>query len=357
MQTKRQKFPLMLSTHARGGIRSVVEAYEKDGLLAQWGFSVLWTHAEGGLYKKLSAGIQAYARLLCYLFQGKVTFLHLHAAMRGSFWRKSFFMLTAQLFGVPCFLHLHGSEMKVFYDKLPGIGKRAVCFCLTRAQKVIVLSDSWHAFISGIAPAAKIAIVNNYVALPPLQSNRVHPQRFNVLFLGILGQRKGIYDLLNIWPEVLKEIPHAMLYVGGNGEIEQAQTLAQQLNISHAVRFLGWIDQAQKNQLFEIADVFDLPSYNEGLPMSVLEAMSWGIPVITTRVGGIPQLITDQQDGLLIEPGVQDAHKGLLTMLANDPAKRQKIGDAARARIENAFSDKVVLPKLAALYQEITEHG
>jgi glycosyltransferase involved in cell wall biosynthesis len=354
MQTKHEKFPLMLSTYARGGIRSVVEAYEKDGLLADWRFQLLWTHTEGGKKEKIMTCVKAYFKLLSLLILNKISFIHLHAAMRGSFWRKTFFMLTARLFNVPCILHLHGSEMKVFYDHLPTIGKKAVSWSLTRAQKVIVLSDSWHAFISKIAPKANISIVNNYVSLPKLTSSHGDLHRFNVLFLGILGQRKGIYDLLKIWPEVLKEVPQAVLLVGGNGEVEQAKLMAQQLNIQHAVRFLGWIDQTQKNQLLEEADVFDLPSYNEGLPMSVLEAMSWGKSVITTRVGGIPQLITDHENGFLITPGEQTRHLELLIMLAKDSATRQKVGQSARIRIENAFSDQVILPKLAQIYQELS---
>ena len=347
------KKALMVCTQARGGMLSVVEAYERDGVLQRWGFEFLWTHREGSVAVRVAMALKAYLYLLQLLLRRRVSFLHIHSAMRGSFWRKSLFAETARWFGVPSILHLHGSEMKTFYGAQSLARQRAVRHSLEKAASVVVLSESWRQFVLGVAPKARITVINNYVALPAEAAPVVNAQTFTVLFLGLLGQRKGIYDLLDCWPAVVAAVPGARLLVGGNGELEAARARAESLGIASSVDFMGWVDGTRKIELLQTADAFVLPSYNEGLPMSVLEAMSWGKPVIATRVGGIPELITNGQDGLLIEPGDLPALLTALLRLGSEPELRQSLGAQGRKRIEDGFSDVAVLPRLENVYRDI----
>ncbi len=348
------KLPLMICTHARGGMRSVVEAYARDGLFQRWGFKSLWTHREGSAISRMTVCLCAYLDMLQLLLKSQVSFLHLHVAMRGSFWRKSFFAATARRFGVPSIIHLHGSEMKTFYGSLSPLRQAVVKHSLEHAGRVVVLSESWRKFVAEIAPQAHIEVIHNYVTVPVERPRAPHASDFNVLFLGLLGHRKGIYDLLDCWPTVLQTVPGARLLVGGNGEVELAIRRASAQGVSTSVDFLGWVDGAQKLDLFGIADAFVLPSYNEGLPMSVLEAMSWGKPVVATRVGAIPELITNELDGLLVTAGDQMALADALIRLGLDYRLRRTLGEAGRKRIEGTFSNHAVLPRLDALYSTIT---
>jgi glycosyltransferase involved in cell wall biosynthesis len=347
------KVALMVCTQARGGMRSVVEAYERDGLFQRWRFKSLRTHLEGSALARITIALRAYIEMLCLLSMGRVSFMHVHAAMRGSFWRKSFFAATARRFGVPSILHLHGSEMKTFYESLSTSRKNAVKQSLEKAAAVVVLSESWREFVTKIAPQARITVISNYVSLPAISPRVLVTSEFKVLFLGILGQRKGIYDLLEIWSAVISAVPGARLLVGGNGEIELAKNRATSLGIASSVDFLGWIDGYRKIELLKSADTFVLPSYNEGLPMSLLEAMSWGMPVVTTRVGGIPELITNNHDGLLIDAGDKTALTNALIRLGTDTTYRVLIGNAGRVRIESNFSDVAILPQLEAVYTSV----
>jgi glycosyltransferase involved in cell wall biosynthesis len=350
------KYPLMVCTHARGGMRSVVEAYERDGLFKSWRFQSLWTHKDGSAIARVAIALKAYLILLWLLATGSVSFMHVHVAMRGSFWRKSLFAATARRFDVPSIFHLHGSEMKTFYDSLSTSRRLNVKRSLERAAAVVVLSESWREFVAEIAPQSRIHVINNYVTLPHETSSASDSKEFKVLFLGVLGHRKGIYDLLECWPAVVEKVPGARLLVGGNGEIDAAKDRAASLGVVGSVDFLGWIDGEQKVELLKSADAFVLPSYNEGLPMSVLEAMSWAKPVVTTRVGGIPELITDAKDGLLINAGDQDSLARTLISLGLDSTLRQRLGNAGRARVESNFSDVAILPRLEAVYTEVTSH-
>lgn len=353
-RTRRELEVVMVCTQARGGMRAVVEGYLASGLARRWRIRVLWSHREGSLFVRLAAAASTGCELLCLLLGRRVGFAHIHAAMRGSFWRKSMYAALCRAVGVPVILHLHGSEMKNFYDGLSPWARALATRQLERAACVVVLSESWLRYVKEIAPGARICVVHNYVALPQLPPPKQAQDSFSVLFLGLLGPRKGIFDLLASWKMVVAAIPSARLLVGGNGQEQQARDLANTLGLGNSVEFLGWVGAEAKAALLGSADAFVLPSHNEGLPMSVLEAMSYGLPVISTRVGGIPELITEGKDGVLIESGDQTALASALIALGRFPSLRDGLGAAARVRVEQSFSAEAVLPVLEALYQGLS---
>lgn len=347
------KAPVMICTYARGGMRSVVEGYKSDGLTDKWAFRFIWSHKEGSFLVKNLFSIRAWLSFVSLLLKRKVSFVHIHSAMKGSFWRKTLFSKTAHLFGVPTIIHLHGSEMESFYYGLNSLCKRLVKWSLETTQTVIVLSESWRIFVQKIAPEANVVVVNNYVRPPITVDYAPQENRFNVLFLGVLGHRKGIYDLIHAWAGLIQVVPYAKLLVGGNGEIDKAQELANELGLQNSIEFLGWVTGEDKLKLLNDSDVFVLPSYNEGLPMSVLEAMSWRRAVITTTVGGIPELIKHGNDGFLIEPGDRSSLLRHLQNLAIKPQLRVSVGNNARQKINSEFSQDAVLPLIEEVYNQI----
>ncbi|MEA3389284.1 glycosyltransferase family 4 protein [Sphingobium sp. CCH11-B1] len=342
---------IMIWNAARGGMRSVVEAYERDGFLAQEGVTLIAAYADGGFLKRQVVLLKGLLRFLLLAIGGHVELVHIHAAMRGSFWRKGLFASIARAFGIPVLLHLHGSEMKLFYGSLPDWAKKKARRHLERASRVLVLSESWRDFILTIAPRAHIIVVPNYVTVPPLPdaSARVPGE---VLFLGLVGDRKGVFDLIPAFAQVAGAHPDARLVIGGNGELDRARQAIQAAGADRSIDLAGWIEGAAKEALLARASVYVLPSHNEGLPMSVLEAMARGLPVVTTRVGGIPELITDGVDGLLIDAGDQAALAQRIDALLADEALRTRIAAAGRSRIETHYSDKAILPLLRDIYRD-----
>jgi len=129
---------------------------------------------------------------------------------------------------------------------------------------------------------------------------------------------------------------------------------AAELGLGDAVEILGWVGGYRKNELLAAADIFVLPSYNESLPISLLEAMSWGVPVISTTVGGIPELIRDGTDGFLIEAADVPALTRALAELADDADLRERMGSAGRSQVAESFSREAVLPRLEQLYADIS---
>lgn len=345
---------VMLCTAARGGMRAVVEGYQRDGVFDRWNVVLIWTHDDGPAFTRMRMALSALVRFFALLRSGKVTAVHSHVAMRGSFWRKSVFHAMARRFGVPVLFHLHGSEFKSFYQTQPGWARRFVAREFERANAVIVLSADWQDFVRGVAPAARTVVLPNYVPLPDLAAvNRHGRQSVQLLFLGLVGKRKGVYDLLRAFAQACASQPGLRLVVGGNGEVQQASELAAELGLGERVQFAGWVKGEQKDALLAQSDVFVLPSYNEGLPVSVLEAMSWALPVVTTPVGGIPELIEDAVCGRLVLPGDTTALALTLAELAADPGQRQRLGKAGRERVAAAYSRDTILANLGGLYAKL----
>jgi glycosyltransferase involved in cell wall biosynthesis len=173
------------------------------------------------------------------------------------------------------------------------------------------------------------------------------------LFLGLLGNRKGIFDLLPAFKQASEEMPNLRLRIGGNGDVDATRVCVRTLGLENSVCLLGWISGSVKDQELHRADIFVLPSYNEGLPMSVLEAMAWGLPVVTTPVGGIPELIENRVDGLLVRPGDIGDLREALVSLAADRALRHRLGCNARERVERNHSAAQVLTALESVYAEL----
>lgn len=354
----------MMCTAARGGMRSVVEGYERDGLFSKHGVRLLFTHVEGSAVQRVAVAAKALALFFWALVNKRVSIAHIHMAMRGSFWRKSLFASLARLFGRPVILHLHGSEMQPFYFSQGALGRALIKAQLTKASAVFVLSQSWRSFVLEVAPDCRVEVLPNYVAVggrdqaaAQAADQAMTNKEFSFLFMGILGKRKGIFDLLPAFSVALQSNPKMRLVVGGNGDIDGAKALADNLQISQQVDFVGWVSGDAKKTLLAQCDAFVLPSYNEGLPMAILEAMAVAKPVISTRVGGIPELIHDGDQGLLIEPGDQPGLTAALLRLANQPAVAKQMGEAGLATVVNGYSETVILPRIGELYAALGHHS
>jgi glycosyltransferase involved in cell wall biosynthesis len=299
--------------------------------------------------------VLAWLMLIIELIFERVDVLHFHMSERGSAWRTLVLTGTAYVFRKPVIVHTHGAEFHLFYEKLPQFGQNLINWMLQKTSYLIVLSESWQNYYISRCQLNpnQVIVLHNPVEYPAIAS-RANKQKeqtpIKLLFLGKINQRKGIYDLLESFAKFQKttSIPTQLL-IAGSGEIESAIRLAEELNIAGDVNFLGWIDSTQRNQLLSEVHTFILPSYNEGLPMALLEAMSWGLPIITTPVGGIGEVIKHQETGLLIEPGNVTQLTDAIRLLVTDNSLRLTLGMNARTKVSQ-FSVDNYSHSLSELY-------
>jgi glycosyltransferase involved in cell wall biosynthesis len=353
----RGKLIVMLCTEKPGGMSQVVAALRESSLFRKYRVRLLVTHDRGSVVRRTRLLLKAMGAFTWLLVTGRVAVVHAHVAMRGSFWRKSLFLGVAALCGRPTVIHLHGSEFRQFYEEECGPFRRSLIrLVLGTATVVIVLSPVWQRYVQEIAPAARIHIVRNFVDLGRLQqqlraSGTVRSTN-RLLFLGELGRRKGIYDLLSAVPRIAEEVPNVVLVAGGTGELDDVMRHAAEVGAAQYVQLPGWVTGDTKARLLAEAAVYILPSYNEGLPVSILEAMAAGLPVVSTPVGGIPDAIRDGEEGFLILPGrIEDLVQRTVVLL-KDSALRAEMGRKAQRRLIEEFSSEISLAEIDRIYRE-----
>jgi glycosyltransferase involved in cell wall biosynthesis len=336
----------------RGGVSAMVNVCREHGLFDRWDAVYLGSHCDGTARRKLAQALRAWLTFMGLLLRRRVALLHVHLNSDASFWRKSLFVVPARLAGVPYVLQIHCGHFVDFYrDRLKPWGQRFLRGLLRDARRVVALSEGAKKALSSIDPALEIDVVPNPVAMPQWQASLTQSPP-TVLFLGMIRDAKGVFDLLRAWPAVREAVPDARLVLAGVGEMERARGIARDNGFEDALVMPGWIGGAEKERLLREAWVFALPSHWEALPMSVLEAMAAGVPVVASRVGGIPDTVVDGETGLLVEPrDINRLAQALVAVLTDEP-RRRAMGAAGRARAREHFSAEVVVPRLEAVWMD-----
>jgi glycosyltransferase involved in cell wall biosynthesis len=343
------------SLDRQGGIVSVQELILRSSA-SKVQFEHIATLPNGTLVTKLLVFGKAINQLLWKLIQGNLDVVHIHVSEGGSAYRQMITAWLCQQFRKPVILHTHSCNFHEFYPTVPSLLKNWMSMIYGRCQRFIVLSESWGKFYIenlGINPD-QVVVLPNPVKLPPYVPDRTGEPSIRFVFLGRIGQRKGAFDLIQAFAKLPSDQRRtASLVLAGDGEANQARTLVKDLGVEDSVEILNWIDATQRDSLLAQANIFVLPSYNEGLPMALIEAMSWGLSIITTPVGGIPELITHGENGLLVQPGdIQQLSDAMLSLIKNDDF-RLTLGSVARRTVE-PLDIHCYMPSLTNLYKTVT---
>jgi glycosyltransferase involved in cell wall biosynthesis len=336
MQKKTVKIIMLGESLARqGGIVSVEKL-----ILQQAPSSIQYRHiatlVNGSVTDKVIGFGRAIIEFLWVLSRTEFDLVHIHVAERGSAFRKAILTLIALIFHKPIILHAHGPEFHSFYSNLPQVLKHCLSWIFGRSDRFIVLSESWKNFYRDNVglKAEQVVVLPNPVKLPVRVPNRANSQQIAFVFLGRIGQRKGTFDSIEAFAALPAEYQsRSCLILAGDGEVKQARNLIANRSLSNCITVYNWLNPEQRNTLLARADVFVLPSYNEGMPMSLLEAMSWSLPVITTPVGGIPEIVTHGKNGLLVSPGNTQQLSAAMQSLIDDENLRFSLGSSARESV------------------------
>jgi glycosyltransferase involved in cell wall biosynthesis len=302
----------------RGGIAAVIAGYREQGLFDRWPIDYIATHRDGTPLLKFLAAARALFALLFLVVRHRAGVLHVHGASRASFWRKSVYMAIGLAAGWRIVFHLHGGGFARFHKEECGpVAQAVIRFFLDRATWIVVVSETWQRWVRSVTSNPRIACIPNPVALPATVS--AWRQHGLVVFSGRCEASKGIFDLLEAAGVLRAQVPGLRIECAGDGDLGRSSA-------------------------------FVLPSYAEGLPMSLLEAMAAGCAVVATRVGGIPDLVTDGVDGLLVPPGDPDALAAALLRVLHDRAFAERLGNAARETIANRYAVERSLERLEHIY-------
>ena len=310
----------------RGGVAAVENVYSTF----YQPFNHVTTTVTNGQVKKLLVLCKAVLQFLYWmLFHPEIKILHVQGASNASFWRKRIFIYIAKWFDKKVVYHMHGGGFGDFSRKHP----QAVRRLLEKCDVVIALSDYWKSFFESELHFKNVVVVKNVIAEPVINPNKT--TCFSLLFLGLLGQNKGIYDLLDCLNEHKSVFSGKLkLFVGGNGEISKVTQIISKYGLSDIVSFEGWVSGDKKIELLNKVDAYILPSYHEGLPISILEAMSYSLPIISTNVGGIPEILKNGENGFIMSPGDKDAMYRAILELMNNEKLRMDMGKASCSKVQ-----------------------
>ena len=332
----------------QGGISSVLQIYDshfKDSLNMRF----IASYSGHSRVKDLAYFSMALLRVFLICASGKKAIFHIHSSTYGSYIRKSIISRLCLSFHRKVIFHVHGADFDTFLEEAGIRWKRNIISLLNKADRVAVLSDSWKDFLTEYVAAGKIKVIYNPSATYHPDYAKRRNSRVRLLFIGRIGVRKGSYDLI----EAVKKIRYLNFSVDlvGDGEGDKIRKIANAENLTGIVNVHDWVSQKEELwRWYDKADFLVLPSYAEGLPMSVLEAVGKGLPVVATNVGGIPEAVIAGKNGFIIAPGDVDTLSEKMELLINDAALREEMGRNSLKIAGEKFSIQKIHDCLKELY-------
>jgi glycosyltransferase involved in cell wall biosynthesis len=341
-------------TRTKGGMATVINDM-LENKSPDVKFRHIVSHVEGSAMEKISCNVKA---IKTFLATKAIDVVHIHVASGASFYRKSVFVQLSRLRNLPVVMHVHGADFDTFYRQSAAVAQQYIRKTFSACSKVLVLSRYWQDFFLKNITDKNVEVLHNGVYTQVFAACYTMPANlFKFLFLGRLGQRKGVYDLLQA-ADALVNRQHQkdfMFYLAGDGEVEQVKQVVQEKGLQNNVQVLGWIGEKEKLEWLKKADTMVLPSYNEGLPMSILEAMAAGKIIISGRVGGIPDLVTDGENGFLITPGDVESLQKHLLFVATHPEQMMRMAENNRRKIDEQYNLEKLNAWLFSMYRQLAK--
>lgn len=303
-------------------------------------------------------GPTGYLRALVTILRGWIAFLfcrpdivHVHTSHSISFLISApYALLAGLLWRQPVVLHIHGSSFDDFVENasLPVVALQRAVFGASDA--IVVLSEYWRNALSVRAPAEKLVVLPN--AVDPTQYDpgpSADPP--HLAFVSNHIQRKGIVELTQAVDRLQEAGVEFRVTIAGAGPLSHH---AAELAATHdTVEYAGFVSESRKRELLSEASIYVLPTYAEGLPIAILEAMAGGNAIVSTDVGAIPEVI-DERNGAIVSPDDVEELTVALERLLSDPAQIEQMGQASRQRIEATYAWDDVADDLLTLYARLT---
>lgn len=351
-QLSRHILFLGVSRKSKGGMTSVLRSY--DTYIERMRFIPTWNL--GNKAVKACYAASAIMRMATLLtLDRRIRIVHIHGAANASFYRCRIFINLAKALGRKVILHEHAADFKIFHDTAPD--QNGITSTLNRCDRLIVLSDYWRQYFTsiGVSPD-RITVLNNIVSPPaPVAepSGNRPDNRLRVLYLGEISDRKGCFDLLRAIADDREYFAsRIILRIGGNEVNGNIRQFIHDNRLEEFVTYEGWISGTKKEDMLHWQDTYILPSYNEGLPIAILEAMAHSRPVISTPVGGIPEIVESGVNGMLVTPGDRDAIASALRYYIDHPDKIRQHGDAGFRKV-SGYMPEAVFSRLTEIYTDL----
>lgn len=307
---------------------------------------------------------RAFLRLIKFckaLLSGGADAALIFTAHGSSFVEKGTMALLAKLFGKTVILAPRSGLMNLSYEQSRFL-HRFIPYVIRKVDYVICQGANWKTFFQEISGEAddKFVVIQNWLHTEPYfaieRPTSLKKDTINILFLAWLIAEKGIFDLIESARNIAAQHPQVQFWICGEGEHSQeARAKVDEYGIAHAFDFKGWVKGERKMDMLRNADIYVLPSYFEGFPNSLMEAMASQLPVISTTVGAIPELVHTPSNGLLYEAGDVEGLTEHLQTFITQSEYRNEAAQNARQTIRENNTIEIALQKFDDLFEKI-EH-
>ncbi len=340
-----------------GGIAAVTGGYYGSRLEKDYRISYVQSYCDGSKKDKLRKALKAYHQFRGILRKDPPELVHIHSSFGPSFYRKLPFILMAERAGIPVVNHIHGSAFDELYTNASEQKKRLVRKIYGKCARMVVLTEHWKEVLSVAYPEERIRVIPNYSTLHPRMQDPVHRRKRwegqQVLYLGVLTEGKGMREMPELIQRTAERFPMVRFVMGGIGRESLATEGLSEQTIAEHVVFPGWVRDREKEQLLEESAVFLLPSHMEAMPMSLLEAMGYGLPMVTTRVGGIPNLAGEGPQAALCRVGDSREMADAVCGLLENYQTWETAAEASYRRAQTQYSFETHLDRIEAVYREV----
>lgn len=316
------------NAESKGGIATVIRNFKKYYTDNKVIYFDSWVEN-----KRMSSGVQALFKIKKKIKQEKIDIVHFHVAQKGSFYRKALLAKRVRK-QTKVIFHMHASQFDTFYAEVNPKMKKYIRKTLDQLDGVVVLSEEWAQFYKTIT-TTNITIIENAVKVS--KSIQYDSCSKKIITLGRIGKRKGSYDILVLAERMAPIFPEITFTLYGDGEIDKIEKQIKKKEIKN-VYLGGWITKSDQEEIIRGSLLHLLPSYQEGLPMSILETMSFGIPNLSTKVGGIPQVVKDGENSMATNPGDIDAMFKRLSYFLENRDVREFYSTEVYKTIKSEFS-------------------
>lgn len=285
------------------------------------------------------------------------------AKNRLGFLRDAPFLLAARAARRRTLVHFHARGFDEFNVAEPWWMRQLIALCLrSKRTHAIVLGERLRGEFDGLIPSEQVHVLANGVGDQSADAARGRASSpTTVLHLSTLWSAKGVFDVLESAARLKPQFPDVQYVLAGDWysptEARDAKRYIAETGMRDTVRMPGPVHGAAKADLLTSSALMLFPSRSEGHPLVVLEALSAALPVVTTPVGAIPEIVDDGKEGFLVEPGDIDAMTDRIAQLLNNPALRAEMGRSARLRYERDFTAERFADRLGAIWESVTDRS
>lgn len=335
---------------SKGGMATVIRQIYEDAYLKKYfDVSLLETYYDKNIFFTFVNFLYKFFKLV-FTYR-KYDCFHIHSASNGSFFRKMLLINFLVKKDCKVVLHIHGAYFKDFYEKLKLSQREKFSKIISKCTFVIALSDEWKNILMRLFKTNNVIVLYNGVDVKSYKKGIIIDPKVNYknfIALGRLGERKGTYDIIKA-ANLIRDRDFK-IYLVGDGDYDKVCKIINQLNLSNKIFVYKRVEWDDKIKLLSNCSTLLLPSYYEGLPMSIIEGMACGKFIISTRVGGIGDLV-DKENGILIEAGniAQLSEAISYVLVNNDKLEYFKTNNIRK--ISERFDLSVINKKMADIYK------